>query len=128
MAAAPVSSLADRALGALMGRSGREAVDLTEEEWGERIEEERRRVMMLEAERARMARTAQLDLFDLSDIGTEESVEEAAEIEGSEQEVSSDRHLDALPPSYSLAERLDQLPDYTEAEVFKYNFVAYVSE
>ena len=128
MAAAPVSSLADRALGALMGRSGREAVDLTEEEWGERIEEERRRVMMLEAERARMARTAQLDLFDLSDIGTEESVEEAAEIEGSEQEVSSDRHLDTLPPSYSLAERLDQLPDYTEAEVFKYNFVAYVSE
>ena len=85
-------------------------------------------MMMLEAERARMARTAQLDLFDLSDIGTEESVEEAAEIEGSEQEVSSDRHLDTLPPSYSLAERLDQLPDYTEAEVFKYNFVAYVSE
>ena len=123
MAAPPVSSLADRALEALMGRSDRVTVDLTEEEWGERIEEERRRVMMLEAERARMARTAQLDLFDLSDIGTEQRTEEMAEVEGSEQEVSSDRHLDALPPSYSLAEGLDQLPDYTEAEVFKHNFV-----
>ena len=123
MAAPPVSSLADRALEALMGRSGREAVDLTEEEWGERIEEERRRVMMLEAERARMARTAQLDLFDLSDIGTEQRVEEMAEVEGNEEEVSSDRHLDALPPSYSLAEGLDQLPDYTEAEVFKHKSV-----
>ena len=123
MAAPPVSSLADRALEALMGRSDREMVDLTEEEWGERIEEERRRVMMLEAERARMARTAQLDLFDLSDIGTEQRTEEMAEVEGSEQEVSSDRHLDALPPSYSLAEGLDQLPDYTEAEVFKHNCV-----
>lgn len=123
MAAPPVSSLADRALEALMGRSDRETVDLTEEEWGERIEEERRRVMMLEAERARMARTAQLDLFDLSDIGTEQRTEEMAEVGGSEQEVSSDRHLDALPPSYSLAEGLDQLPDYTEAEVFKHNFV-----
>ena len=119
MAAPPVSSLADRALEALMGRSDRETVDLTEEEWGARIEEERRRVMMLEAERARMARTAQLDLFDLSDIGTEQRTEEMAEVGGSEQEVSSDRHLDALPPSYSLAEGLDQLPDYTEAEVFK---------
>ena len=120
MAAPPVSSLADRALEALMGRSSRETVDLTEEEWGERIEEERRRVMMLEAERERMARTAQLDLFDLSGIRTEQRVEEIAdEVEGSEQEVSSDRHLDALPPSYSLAEGLDQLPDYTEAEVFK---------
>ena len=123
MAAPPVSSLADRALEALMGRSDRETVDLTEEEWGERIEEERRRVMMLEAERARMARTAQLDLFDLSDIGTEQRAEEMAEVGGSEQEVSSDRHLDALPPSYSLAEGLDQLPDYTEAEVFKHNLV-----
>ena len=123
MAAPPVSSLADRALEALMGSSDRETVDLTEEEWGERIEEERRRVMMLEAERARMARTAQLDLFDLSDIGTEQRTEEMAEVGGSEQEVSSDRHLDALPPSYSLAEGLDQLPDYTEAEVFKHNFV-----
>ena len=123
MAAPPVSSLADRALEALMGRSDRETVDLTEEEWGERIEEERRRVMMLEAERARMARTAQLDLFDLSDIGTEQRTEEMAEVGGSEQEVSSARHLDALPPSYSLAEGLDQLPDYTEAEVFKHNFV-----
>ena len=119
MAAPPVSSLADRALEALMGRSDRETVDLTEEEWGERIEEERRRVMMLEAERARMARTAQLDLFDLSDIGTEQRADEMAEVGGSEQEVFSDRHLDALPPSYSLAEGLDQLPDYTEAEVFK---------
>ena len=123
MAAPPVSSLADRALEALMGSSDRETVDLTEEEWGERIEEERRRVMMLEAERARMARTAQLDLFDLSDIGTEQRTEEMAEVGGSELEVSSDRHLDALPPSYSLAEGLDQLPDYTEAEVFKHNFV-----
>ena len=123
MAAPPVSSLADRALEALMGRSGRETVDLTEEEWGERIEEERRRVMMLEAERARMARTAQLDLFDLSDIGTEQRTEEMAEVGGSEQEVSSDRHLDALPPSYSLAEGLDQLPDYTETEVFNHNYV-----
>ena len=123
MAAPPVSSLADRALEALMGRSDREMVDLTEEEWGERIEEERRRVMMLEAERARMARTAQLDLFDLSDIGTEQRTEEMAEVGGSEQEVSSGRHLDALPPSYSLAEGLDQLPDYSEAKVFKHNFV-----
>ena len=122
MAAPPVTSLADRALEALMGRSDRDTVDLTEEEWGERIEEERRRVMMLEAERARMARTAQLDLFDLSDIGTEQRADEMAEVESGEQEVSSDRHLDALPPSYSLAEGLDQLPDYTEAEVFKHNF------
>ena len=119
MAAPPVSSLADRALEALMGRSDRETVDLTEEE---RIEEERRRVMMLESERARMARTAQLDLFDLSDIGTEQRAEEMAEVERSEQEVSSGRHLDALPPSYSLAEGLDQLPNYAEAEVFKENF------
>merc|ERR550517_2047854 len=82
MAAPPVSSLADRALEALMGRSSREARDLTEEEW-----EERRRVMMLEAERARMARTAQLDLFDLSGIRTEQRVEEIADgVEGSEQE------------------------------------------
>ena len=120
MATPHVSSLADRALEALMGRSGRETVDLTEEEWGERIEEERRRVMMLEAERVRMARTTELDLFDLSDIRTEQRVEEiVGEVDGSEQEVSSDRHLDALPPSYSLAEGLDELPDYTEAEVFK---------
>ena len=117
MAVPPVSSLADRALEALMGRSSR---DLTEEEWGERIEQERRRVVMLETERSRMARTAQLDLFDLSDIRTEQRVVEdmAEEVEGDE-EVSSDRHLEALPPSYSLVEGLDQLPDYTEAEVLK---------
>ena len=119
MAAPPVSSLADRALEALMGRSSREARDLTEEEWGERIEEERRRVMMLEAERERMARTAQLDLFDLSGIRTEQRLEEIVEVEGGEQGVvSSNQHLDPLPPSYSLAEGLDQLPDYKEAEVF----------
>ena len=119
MAAPPVSSLAERALEALMGRSSRETVDLTEEEWGERIEEERRRVMMLEAERERMARTAQLDLFDLSGIRTEQRLEEIVEVEGGEQGVvSSNQHLDPLPPSYSLAEGLDQLPDYKEAEVF----------
>ena len=80
--------------------------------------------MMLEAERAGMARTAQLDLFDLSDMGTEleQSVEEITEVEASEHAVSSDRHLDAMPPSYSLAEGLDQLPNYAEAEVFKENF------
>ena len=119
MTAPPSSSLADRALEALMGRSSR---DLTEEEWGERIELERRRVVMLETERSRMARTAQLDLFDLSDIRTEQGVVEdmAEEVEGNEdEEVSSDRHLEALPPSYSLVEGLDQLPDYTEAEVLK---------
>ena len=116
MAAPPVSSLAERALEALMGRSSREARDLTEEEWGERIEEERRRVMLLDAERTRMARMAQIDLFDLSGIRTEEI---ADEVEGGEQELaSSDQNLDPLPPSYSLAEGLDQLPDYTEAEVF----------
>ena len=119
MAAPPVSSLAERALEALMGRSSREARDLTEEEWGERIEEERRRVMMVEAERAGMARTAQLDLFDLSGIRTEQRLEEIVEVEGGEQGVvSSNQHLDPLPPSYSLAEGLDQLPDYKQAEVF----------
>ena len=74
---------------------------------------------MLEAERARMARTAQLDLFDLSGIRTEQRVEDMVEVEGGEEDiVSSDQHLEALPPSYSLAEGLDQLPDYKEAEVF----------
>ena len=126
MAAPPVSSLADRALEALMGRSSREARDLTEDEWGERIEEERRRVVMLEAERARMARMAQLDLFDLSGIRTEHRVEDMVEVE---EVVSSDQHLDPLPPSYSLAEGLDQLPDYKEAEVFNTTFfVIFMSE
>jgi len=127
MAAPPVSSLADRALEALMGRSSREARDLTEEEWGERIEEERRRVMMVEAERARMARTAQLDLFDLSGIRTEQRLEEIVEVEGGEQGVvSSNQHLDPLPPSYSLAEGLDQLPDYKQAEVNRVKIGPYV--
>ena len=114
MAVPPVSGLADRALEALMGRSGRESRDLTEQEWAERIEQERRRVAVVEAERVRVARRAQLDLFDLSDIRTEQREDEAAE--GSEQE-TSDRHLEALPPSYSHAEGLDQLPDYSAAEV-----------
>ena len=70
-----------------------------------------------------MARTAQLDLFDLSGIRTEQRVEEIAEGGEVEEEVSSDQHLDPLPPSYSLAEGLDQLPDYKEAEVFQHNFV-----
>ena len=55
-----------------------------------------------------------MDLFDLSDIRTERREDEAAE--GSEQE-TYDRHLEALPPSYSHAEGLDQLPDYSAAEV-----------
>ena len=114
MAVPPVSGLADRALEALMGRSGRESRDLTEHEWAERIEQERRRVAVVEAERVRVARRAQLDLFDLSDIRTEQREDEPAE--GSEQE-TYDRHLEALPPSYSLAEGLDQLPDYSAAEV-----------
>ena len=114
MAVPPVSGLADRALEALMGRSGRESRDLTEQEWAERIEQERRRVAVVEAERVRVARRAQLDLFDLSDVRTEQREDEA--LEGSEQE-TSDRHLEALPPSYSHAEGLDQLPDYSAAEV-----------
>ena len=114
MAVPPVSGLADRALEVLMGRSGRESRDLTEQEWAERIEQERRRVAVVEAERVRVARRAQLDLFDLSDNGTEQREDEPAE--GSEQE-TSDRHLEALPPSYSHAEGLDQLPDYSAAEV-----------
>ena len=114
MAVPPVSGLADRALEVLMGRSGRESRDLTEQEWAERIEQERRRVAVVEAERVRVARRAQLDLFDLSDVRTEQREDEAAE--GSEQE-TSDRHLEALPPSYSHAEGLDQLPDYSAAEV-----------
>ena len=40
MAVPPVSGLADRAFEVLMGRSGRESRDLTEQEWAERIEQE----------------------------------------------------------------------------------------
>ena len=70
--------------------------------------------MMMEAERAR---TAHLDLFDLSDIRMDGIGVENSAVDGNEEEESTNRHLDVLPPSYSLAEGLDQLPDYTEAEV-----------
>ena len=114
-ATTPVSSLADRALEALMGRNDREEWRRRRsEERAERIVEERRRVMMMEAERAR---TAHLDLFDLSDIRMDGIGVENSAVDGNEEEESTNRHLDVLPPSYSLAEGLDQLPDYTEAEV-----------
>ena len=71
---------------------------------------------MMEAERAR---TARLDLFDLSDIRMDGIGVENSAVDGNEEE-STNRHLDVLPPSYSLAEGLDQLPDYTEAEVNKF--------
>ena len=59
------------------------------------------------------AGTTALDLFDLTNI----NVGEASEEEESDSEGGRGQNLDALPPSYSCAEGLDQLPSYTEAEV-----------
>ena len=96
-------------------REERREQETIEEESRVRREERRAAAEALSADLER-GRAVPIELFDLTSLhvegrtgGQEEEVDRSQELEELEE-------LEELPPSYSLAEGLDQLPSYEEAQ------------